>query len=261
MKTTTTDRQDLQRALDMERTLLSAAVQRTEPHPLGLLLFDDRRPRVWVHNQLHVTGPAGDIDDLIRVLDEHYGHLDHRRAVIEDEVEGRRLAAGFRDRGWQVETHVYMALREPPDHEPDERLAAEVGAAEHDAIERRTVAESSFATDDDMIEQLMGAHDDERGAADDARCIAGFADGEPAGHTIVYRAGDVAQVEHVVTLSALRGRGVARAMVSLATHLAAGADLVWLAADNDDWPKELYSKLGFRPIGRTVVLTRTPAAP
>ena len=64
-----------------------------------------------------------------------------------------------------------------------------------------------------------------------------------------------------MTLSALRGRGVARAMVSLATHLAAEADLVWLAADDDDWPKELYSKQGFRPIGRTVVVTRTPPAP
>ena len=50
----------------------------------------------------------------------------------------------------------------------------------------------------------------------------GFVDGEPAGDTIVYIAGDVAQVEHVATLTALRGRGVARAMVSLATHLAAG---------------------------------------
>jgi hypothetical protein len=47
-------------------------------------------------------------------------------------------------------------------------------------------------------------------------------------------------------------------MVSLATHLTAEADLVWLAADDDDWPKELYVKLGFRPIGRTVVLTRLP---
>jgi predicted GNAT family acetyltransferase len=258
MKTTTTDRQDFQRALDMERTLLSAAVQRVEPHPLGLLLFDDRRPRVWVHNQLDVTGPAGDIDDLVRVLDDRYGHLDHRRAVIEDEVEGRRLAAGFRDRGWQVETHVYMALREPPDHEPDERLAAEVGAAEHEAIERRTMAESSFATDDDVLEQMMRAREAERRGADAVHWIGGFAGGEPAGHTIVYKAGELAQVEHVVTLSALRGRGVARAMVSLATHLTAEADLVWLAADDDDWPKELYVKLGFRPIGRTVVLTRLP---
>src|SRR5947208_16895623 len=89
---TTTDRRDFQRALDMERGLLAAAAQRSQDHPLGLLLFDEARPRVWVHNQLHVTGPAGDIDDLVRVLDERYGHLPHRRVVVEDEVEGERLA-------------------------------------------------------------------------------------------------------------------------------------------------------------------------
>jgi hypothetical protein len=91
--TTTTDRQDLQRALAMERALLAAAAQRAEEHPLGVLLFDAAHPHVWVHNQLHVTGPAGDIDDLIRVLEDRYGDLGHRRAIVEDEVEGARLAA------------------------------------------------------------------------------------------------------------------------------------------------------------------------
>src|SRR5436190_13761166 len=111
MTTTPTDRRDMRRALDMERGQLAGAAARAEPHPLGLLLFDEVRPRVWVHNQLHVTGPAGDIDDLVRVLDERYGHLAHRRVVVEDEVEGERLADGFRDRGWETDVTVYMALR------------------------------------------------------------------------------------------------------------------------------------------------------
>src|SRR3954454_7682493 len=121
--TTTTDRQDFVRALAMERGLLAAAADRSERHPLGLLLFDDARPRVWVHNQLHVTGPAGDIDDLVRILDDHYGHLKHRRVVVEDEVEGERLAEGFRARGWLVDDHVFMALREARDRDPDRSLA------------------------------------------------------------------------------------------------------------------------------------------
>jgi hypothetical protein len=29
-----------------------------------------------------------------------------------------------------------------------------------------------------------------------------------------------------------------------------GADLVFLVADADDWPKELYGRLGFDTIGR-----------
>jgi carbamoyl-phosphate synthase large subunit len=32
--------------------------------------------------------------------------------------------------------------------------------------------------------------------------------------------------------------------------IAAGADLVWLIADDGDWPKELYRRMGFRPVTR-----------
>ena len=69
MKTTTTDRYGFQRALDMGRTLLSTAVQRTEPHPLGLLLFDDRRPRVWVaRTRLSHSRGLGELGDLFRYV-------------------------------------------------------------------------------------------------------------------------------------------------------------------------------------------------
>src|SRR3954453_18470910 len=97
--TTTSDRQDFVRALAMERGLLAAAADRSERHPLGLLLFADARPRVWVHNQLQVTGPAGDIDDLVRILDDHYGHLKHRRVVVGAEGKGQRLSDAFRPPG------------------------------------------------------------------------------------------------------------------------------------------------------------------
>jgi predicted GNAT family acetyltransferase len=60
-----------------------------------------------------------------------------------------------------------------------------------------------------------------------------------------------AQIEDVNTLEPFRGRGLARQVVSFAAReaLAGGADLVWLIADDNDWPKELYAKLGFRPVG------------
>jgi ribosomal protein S18 acetylase RimI-like enzyme len=255
MTTTTTDRQDLQRALAMERALLAAAAQRSEDHPLGVLLFDAAHPHVWVHNQLHVTGPAGDIDDLIRVLEDRYGDVGHRRAIVEDEVEGARLAGGFEDRGWKVERHLYMALREPRDREPDAALAAEVSAGEHQEIERLTMTELS--TDAAVRDELIATRGLRREACDRAHCIAGIVDGRRVGNTIVYVAGDVAQVEDVTTLSDFRGRGVARSMVSLACDLVSDADLIWLAADDDDWPKELYVKLGFRPIGRVFIFTRS----
>jgi ribosomal protein S18 acetylase RimI-like enzyme len=256
--TTTSDRQDFVRALAMERGLLAAAADRSERHPLGLLLFDDGRPRVWVHNQLHVTGPAGDIDDLVRILDDHYGHLKHRRVVVEDEVEGQRLSDGFRSRGWEVDTTLYMALRQPRDRDPQAGLAVEVSAAEQREVERATLGEGSFARDPEVREMLVDARAARQATVDRCRFVAGVADGRHAGSTTLYVEDGIAQVEDVATLKAFRRRGIARAMVSLAIDMAheTDADLIWIAADDNDWPKELYFKLGFRPIGRIVSFTR-----
>ena len=59
----------------------------------------------------------------------------------------------------------------------------------------------------------------------------------------------------------LRGRGLARATVSLAVDaaLADGHELVLIFADDDDWPKDLYAKLGFRPVGRVRTFLRSAA--
>ena len=45
-------------------------------------------------------------------------------------------------------------------------------------------------------------------------------------------------------------------MVSLATDLAHDADLTFIVADAQDWPKDLYFKLGYRPVGHIRAFTR-----
>ena len=65
-------------------------------------------------------------------------------------------------------------------------------------------------------------------------------------------AGRSRKIEDVNTLEEFRNRGLARAVVQRAADEArrpARADLVFLHALDDDWPKELYAKLGFDPIG------------
>jgi GNAT superfamily N-acetyltransferase len=254
--TTTTDRQDLRRALDMDRRLLGAAAQRADDHPLGLALHNPALPRVWVQNQLHVLGPAGDIDDLVRILDELYGDLKHRRAVLEDEADGERLAQGFADRGWLVSRTVYMALREPRDREPAAGLAREVDEATLRPVERRMIASEPHGKDPVVVEQLLDERAALHRAADACHYVAGCEGDELVGTTTLYRSGPLAQVEDVITAQSHRGRGIARGMVSLAIDLARDAELVWIAADDEDWPKDLYFKLGFRPMGRTVSFTR-----
>jgi predicted GNAT family acetyltransferase len=62
----------------------------------------------------------------------------------------------------------------------------------------------------------------------------------------------VAQIESVLTDPAHRNRGLARALMAegLRRARAAGCDLIFLVADADDWPRLMYGRLGFIPIGR-----------
>jgi GNAT superfamily N-acetyltransferase len=56
----------------------------------------------------------------------------------------------------------------------------------------------------------------------------------------------------VFTLPDWRNRGCARRLITRAIALArqAGHERVFIVADDEGWPKHLYSRLGFDPIGR-----------
>ncbi len=86
-----------------------------------------------------------------------------------------------------------------------------------------------------------------------ARFFAVRLDGTLAGNCELYLDGADAQVEFVDTLEEFRGRGIARAVVLAAAEAAraAGATRVFIVADDDDWPKDLYARLGFDRMART----------
>ena len=65
-------------------------------------------------------------------------------------------------------------------------------------------------------------------------------------------AGGIAQVEDVYTVPEARGRGFARTLVSHGGRARSGRspDLIFITADDNDWPQQLYARIGFRPLGR-----------
>jgi predicted GNAT family acetyltransferase len=73
----------------------------------------------------------------------------------------------------------------------------------------------------------------------------------------------VAQLEDVFTAPEARGRGYGRALVTHAAEQArrGGHDLIFIVADDNDWPKLLYAKVGFEPIGWTWSFHRGPGGP
>jgi hypothetical protein len=211
---------------------------------------------VWVLNQLFVDADV-EADALIAVLDELYAHVAHRRAVVEQAV-GARLAPAFAGAGWLVQRNVFMALRRERDRPAAPGLAREVDAPAMRAVEAKTIAEDGNRPPA-LVEELLGGRA-AFGRAGRARYFVGTADGIDACHATLYSDGVVAQIEDVGTVTALRGRGLARAVCSAAIDAALEDDheLVVIVADDEDWPKELYAKLGFDPIGRQWCFTRLP---
>ena len=55
-----------------------------------------------------------------------------------------------------------------------------------------------------------------------------------------------------------RGRGYGTAITRAAIAAAGDVEHLWICADADDRPKELYARLGFRPVLMTVDVLRLP---
>jgi GNAT superfamily N-acetyltransferase len=93
-----------------------------------------------------------------------------------------------------------------------------------------------------------------------ARFFVAEVDGQPASCCELFIHDGAANIENVNTLPAARNRGGARAVLGVAVDAgrATGADLVWLLADAEDWPRHLYAKLGFDPIGDRWRFTKPP---
>jgi ribosomal protein S18 acetylase RimI-like enzyme len=227
---------------------------REEPFAYGTALFDERLPRRWDSNYLLVerlpervgaTALAAEAERL-----QGGAGLRHRKLEVRDEPAGRRLEPEFRELGWTVNRHVLMALRREPDRPAGEVTVAEVDA---DAL-REPRAEQlrgyEWAEDDDVLAQLHEAKELFAKRVE-TRFFGALEGGRIVSWGDLYLAGGTAQIEDVGTLESHRGRGYARAVILHAAAEArrAGAELVFLVADDEDWPKALYRRLGFEELG------------
>ena len=239
------------------------AAEHVEEFEWGRAFFNDTYHRVYDLNALLVERPSETttVDGLAAEADRLHGpagHL-HRRVVVSDERLGEALAEGFRGIGWEVRRFLFMAqLREPDDPAPRADVR-EIDEAAHWEAKRWFMAGAPEAFDDEVVTQLL-EKDRLKETIVDFRRFGVEADGAVVSVCELYSDGKTAQVEDVSTMEPYRGRGYARATVltAAAAARAAGCDLVFLVADQDDWPKELYRKLGFDPVGTVYDFLKLP---
>jgi ribosomal protein S18 acetylase RimI-like enzyme len=245
---------ELGRALEF-MALADHGGTRREPFAYGTALFDERIPRRWDSNYLLVERvPEGvGASELAAEAERIQGRagLRHRKLEVRDEQAGARLEPVFRGLGWTVNRHVLMAVHREADRSPDRSLVREVDAAALREPRAEQLRGYDWAAEPDVLAQLHAAKTYVAEVVE-ARFFAVVVDGEPVSWTELYLAGDTAQIEDVGTLESQRRKGYASAVVLHAAEEArrSGAELVFLEADDEDWPKELYRKLGFDELGR-----------
>jgi ribosomal protein S18 acetylase RimI-like enzyme len=205
-------------------------------------------PRVHDLNGFVVDiGASATAEELISEADEILGTygLRHRKIAIDDEL-GRDLAPAFRAGGWQVEELLVMPhVRPAPpvDTSVVEEVEADVLIPVWEKGMRRDFG------DEEVVSQLVRAHLG-RQAGVDVRYFATRAGEGIASYCELFSDGSTGQIESVMTEEELRGRGLGKAVVAGAVAASYAAhDFTFIVAEANDWPKDLYRKLGFESAG------------
>jgi ribosomal protein S18 acetylase RimI-like enzyme len=251
---------DFARFLAFEQRLLERLSTRIESFAYGVAFIDDEFPTKYDANFLRVNDPVPRVaaDELVSEAERILATHEHREIVMCDDTDGIRLAPEFVARAWVVDRNMFLTLRREPD-----RLGA-IEIEELPFSEVRPLLEEGnrrepWGSDHETVRALTD-YQGKLARVIGARSFAARVRGRLAGSCELYVDGDDAQVESVGTLEEFRGRGIARAVVLRAVEAAreAGAERVFIVADEADWPKDLYVRLGFDRIGRTWQYTRWP---
>ena len=172
-----------------------------------------------------------------------------RAVFVREPSTGVRLEREFETLGWSVHRGLVMAHRRAPAREPGPAPVSDVGERALQPLRRRTTLSYPWGTPE-LADQLLQAKALIARRVE-THFLAVTVDGEIAAYADLYLADHTAQIEDVFTVPEHRNRGYASALVLDALDRAreARADLVFLAADADDWPRLLYERLGFDVIG------------
>ena len=245
----------LERIREFDHFVAERTSDRNVPTEHGIGRLADAIPDVYDANYLEVDGAAAPGAVLAAEADSVLEARRHRRIAVEGGGVG--LTDELAPLGFELSTHLLLAQQAPPDRLVDTSAVREVTL--ESLLPARTSATLAEPWGDRTVAEQLNEAKRRVAEAVPTRFFAVFADGEVAGYCELRELDRVAQIEDVEVLERFRGRGLGRAVVQSALEAGlAGNEIVWLAALADDWPRELYAKLGFRVVGRNDVYTKLP---
>jgi GNAT superfamily N-acetyltransferase len=225
-----------------------------EPWEHGTIVRATEFPSYYDFNVVRVeSDPGMTVPELIVFADEALALLPHRRIDFEDSDAAEPLRAGFEAQGWLTERLVWMLHEEPPPPLPG-IVVEEVPYEEVHEL-RIEWGREDFPTLDPSDYLVQARTVSERL---DSRVLAVREEGEPIAFAQLDRIGPAAEIAQVFVRADRRGRGIGAAVTRAAIEAAEDADEVWIVADDEGRPKQLYGRLGFRPAWTATQVMRLP---
>jgi GNAT superfamily N-acetyltransferase len=256
----------LERAFAFERAMLGASGGRVVTGAWGQAFLTPSLERVYDRNVVWVVGSGGglgavEIDGNVERLLGGHG-MEHRRLLVEPAADARVRDELVARCGYARSENVFMVLGGGGGGVPADGAVVEASVDAVDAGCERyllTDPDTEYGRDARTRDQLLEHHRSygPRAGAERRFAVLGD-DGTAVAWARLWRRGDEAQVEDVVCLAGHRGNGYGRAVVAAATRAAVseGAGFVFIVADADDWPRELYGRLGYEAAGTLAVYQR-----
>jgi GNAT superfamily N-acetyltransferase len=225
---------------------------RIEPWEHGTVYRSARYPRYFTANLVVVRDDPGlTVDELIGVADTALAGLEHRRIDFDYSPAAEPLRDEFASRGFQSTRLVWMHFDGPPPTRP----GVPVIEVPYDAVERLRVAwrqedfpgqeASEFQAQAREIRLALGT------------CVLAVHDeSRPVGFAALDVGHDQVEIGAVYVLPEYRGQGRGTALTQAAIRAAGDVAHLWISADDEDRPKHLYGRLGFRPVVKTTEIWR-----
>jgi GNAT superfamily N-acetyltransferase len=233
-----------QGAQHWRRLMLETLCDVIEPWEHGEVLLATNYPDYWNYNVVQVEGdPRLSAAELVAVADEKLAPFQHRRLDFLDADAAEAVRPDLEAAGWKASRLVWMHHDEPLP--PGESLPVEEVDYD-DVVElRREWNHEDFpGVDQESHLDTAKGVSMTRGV----RVIASIEDGVPAGFAQLEFIEGSAEVTHVFVSARHRGAGRGTALTRAAIEAAVDeVDDLWIVADDEDRPKQIYGRLGFRP--------------
>lgn len=226
-----------------------------EPWEHGTVRRAVRYPGYYEFNAVRLDDdPELPIEALIDFADGALAGLAHRRIDADDIAVAERYRPEFEALGWKAMRLLWMHHEAPPP--PGPHVAVE--RVEYDAVYDLRVA---WHAEDFPTEDFAAHHPDAREVAlqRDAQVFAvRGGDGRPVAFAQVERDAHNTEITQVFVHPDHRDGGRGTAMTRAAIVASQDAKDLWIVADDDDRPKQLYARLGFAPAWTTMEFLRLP---